>query len=71
MAKNCHSHTIQPRQETTTLRTNKMERETEREKKKKHKGNVPSDKKAELGFKAGLIIPRYLKAYTYRSQGSV
>lgn len=57
MAENCHSHTIQPRQETTPLLTNKMEKK----KKKKCEGKVPSDKKAELGFKAGLIIPQYLK----------
>lgn len=49
MAENCHSHTIQPRQETTPLHTNKMEK---RKKKKKSEGKVPSDKKAELGIKA-------------------
>lgn len=27
----------------------------------KCEGKVPSDKKAELGFKADLIIPRYLR----------
>lgn len=53
MAENCHSHTIQPRQETTPLHTNKMEKRKKRKKKKKKcEGKVPSDKKAELGIKA-------------------